>query len=125
MDAPRNASIDAFIFSPRSQTSGQILRKNIPKLGPKDDLWLRQENILLSQQENTLLLQQGNTFQLQQENILLLQREDALMLQLENILMLQQENTLTLQQENILLLRPQITLRAGFRNAFLKNLPEV
>ena len=37
MDARRKVSIDAFIFSPRSQTSDQILQKNIPKLGPKGD----------------------------------------------------------------------------------------
>ena len=73
MDAPRKVSIDAFIFSPRSQTSDQILQKNIPKLGPKGDLWLRQENILLMQQENILLLQQENILLLQQENIFLLQ----------------------------------------------------
>ena len=81
MDAPRKVSIDAFIFSPRSQTSDQILQKNIPKLGPKGDLWLLQ-------QENIPLLQQENIF--------------VLMLQQENIFMLQQENVLTLQQKNIL-----------------------
>ena len=58
MDARRKVSIDAFIFSPRSQTSDQILQKNIPKLGPKGDLWLQQEKILLLQQENILLSQQ-------------------------------------------------------------------
>ena len=55
MDARRKVSIDAFIFSPRSQTSDQILQKNIPKLGPKGDLWLQQEKILLLQQEKILL----------------------------------------------------------------------
>ena len=58
IDARRKVSIDAFIFSPRSQTSDQILQKNIPKLGPKGDLWLQQEKILLLQQENILLSQQ-------------------------------------------------------------------
>ena len=58
MDARRKVSIDAFIFSPRSQTSDQILQKNIPKLGPKGDLWLQQEKILLLQQEDILLSQQ-------------------------------------------------------------------
>ena len=58
MDARRKVSIDAFIFSPRSQTSDQILQKNIPKLGPKGDLWLQQEKILLLQQEDNILLSQ-------------------------------------------------------------------
>ena len=58
MDARLKVSIDAFIFSPRSQTSDQILQKNIPKLGPKGDLWLQQEKILLLQQETILLSQQ-------------------------------------------------------------------
>ena len=61
MDAPRKVSIDAFILSPRSQTSDQILQKNILKLGPKGDLWLQQEKILLLQQENILLSQEGFT----------------------------------------------------------------
>ena len=73
MDAPRKVSIDAFIFSPRSQTSDQILQKNIPKLGPKGDLRLQQENILLLQQDNIYLSQQENTFLSQQENSLMLQ----------------------------------------------------
>ena len=64
MDAPRKVSIDAFIFSPRSQTSGQI-QKNIPKPGPKGDVWLQQDKILLLQQDNILLLQQENTCLLQ------------------------------------------------------------
>ena len=74
MDARRKVSIDAFIFSPRSQTSDQILQKNIPKLGPKGDLWLQQENMLLLQQENILLLQQKNILMLQQENMLVLRQ---------------------------------------------------
>ena len=81
MDAPRKVSIDAFIFSPRSQTSDQILQKNISKLGPKGDLWLQQQKMLLLQQENILLLQQEHSLLLQQENILLLQQENILLLQ--------------------------------------------
>ena len=73
MDVRRKVSIDAFIFSPRSQTWDQILQKNIPKLGPKRDLWLQQENNLLLLQDNILCLQQENTFLSQQENILMLQ----------------------------------------------------
>ena len=94
MDAPRKVSIDAFIFSPRSQTSDQILQKNIPKHGPKDDLWLQQENILLLQHEHILLLQQENILLLQQENVLLLQQEKILLLRQEMILRLQQESIL-------------------------------
>ena len=62
MDARRKVSIDAFIFSPRSQTSDQILKKNIPKLGPKGDLWLQQENILLLQPHITLRTEFQNVF---------------------------------------------------------------
>ena len=61
MDARRKVSIDAFVFSPRSPTSDQIIQKNIPKLGPKGDLWLQQEKILLLQQGKILLSQQDFT----------------------------------------------------------------
>ena len=81
MDAPRKVSIDAFIFSPRSQTSDQILQKNIPKLGPKGDLWLQQQNMFLLQQEHILFLQQESILLLQQEYIVLLQQENILLLQ--------------------------------------------
>ena len=81
MDARRKVSIDAFIFSPRSQTSDQILQKNIPKLGPKGDLWLQQQSMLLLQQENILFLQQESILLLQQEYVLLLQKDDILLLQ--------------------------------------------
>ena len=53
MDAPRKVSIDAFIFSLRSQTSDQILKKNIPRLGPKGDLRLQQKNSLVVTGEYT------------------------------------------------------------------------
>ena len=37
MDAPRKVSIDAFIFSPRSQTSNQIYR--LPPLPPTSPIY--------------------------------------------------------------------------------------